>query len=463
MNAGRARNVGLGLFIGGAALFAFAAWGLWRDIAWIAQPFYAYAWWSYIFMMDGFAALRRGSSLLTTRRRYLLPMCIWSVTFWCFFELLNVRFQNWYYVGVFPCRSAIDLLGGGLFVFLCFSTVFVGIFTTYEALTAVGLGRSWQARPRQFPRWTSYAVQGLGAVMAGLAILFPYYLAPLIWGSFTFLVDPWNYRRGARSLLCDLEHGDWGLVARVFLAGLVCGFVWESFNFFAPQKWIYTVRGLENFKLFEMPLLGFLGFPALALDSFAAFALISSVLLGNETWEHPGDLRYRVPTYSRRPSGVWRSAPLQVFFWAVVAVQATRVNLGSLRIDLDDLGLSAPEAAVLEREDVERPRQLLRVTRNPERRNSLKTALGWDETRMQRLLTHAELLTFKGIGSEFGSLLTSVGVHCVDDLVAWDPVHLHARLEEVAGDVPVSRIPRLDMVRVWVLAGRDRGIILSTP
>ena len=79
----------------------------------------------------------------------------------------------------------------------------------------------------------------------------------------------------------------------MFLAGLICGVVWESMNFFAPQKWIYTVRGLEELKLFEMPLLGFLGFPGLAYDSLAAYALMSSCFFGGVLWEREGDLATR--------------------------------------------------------------------------------------------------------------------------------------------------------------------------
>ncbi|MCZ6793891.1 MAG: GGDEF domain-containing protein, partial [Planctomycetota bacterium] len=323
------RKVGLVLCLVGVAVFLLAGWGLWRDVEWLAQPFYAYAWWSYILFLDGFCVLRRGHSLLTTRRRFVFSLCLWSTSFWFFFELLNLRFQNWYYVGVFRVTSLVDFVGGGVFAVVCFSTVFVGLFETYEALTATGLWRSRGERrsSRVLPRPVSYAVQAFGVAMALSAILFPYYLAPLIWGSFTFLVDPWNYRRGHRSLLRDIEARDWGLMARLFLAGLVCGLVWESCNFFAPQKWIYTVRGLEGLKLFEMPLLGFLGFPGLAYDSVGAFALLSSFFLGGATWEHPGDLAYSIERRPAAPRRVfWGAACLQPVFWLVVSLLMVDVD-----------------------------------------------------------------------------------------------------------------------------------------
>lgn len=456
------RRIGLVLLLSGFSLMALAIWGLWRDIEWIAQPFYAYAWWSYILVLDGFCALRRGHSLFTTRRRFVFPICLWSITFWFFFELLNLRFQNWYYVGVILGASPRTALAGAIFTIAAFSTVFLGIFETYEALTAAGLWRNWRGHMRKLPHWISYTMQGVGAGMAAAAIFFPYYLAPLIWGSLTLLLDPWNYRRGARALLRDVEARDWGLVARVFVAGLVCGLLWECLNFLAPQKWIYTVRGLENFKLFEMPLLGFLGFPALALDSIAAFALLASWFLGNETWEHPGDLSYTLRTHSRpKPYVFWTTVSVQPFFWVVVSSLLMTVNVGSFRLELADLPISTSELHILNERDIHRPRQFLRTFRMAEQRGVIQRDLGWTDRRTENVLDLAELYTFKGIGRDFGILLRRVGVHRVNDLGDWNIDRLHARLTEEAEQLQI-REPRLDMVRVWVHASRDRGVVMRT-
>ena len=89
----------------GAGLVALAVWGLVRDVVWISQPFYAYAWWGWILLLDGFCVWRRGSSLLTTRRGLLPLLATSSVTFWVFFELLNIRFKNWYYIGTIELSS----------------------------------------------------------------------------------------------------------------------------------------------------------------------------------------------------------------------------------------------------------------------------------------------------------------------------------------------------------------------
>jgi hypothetical protein len=67
----------------------------------------------------------------------------------------------------------------------------------------------------------------------------------------------------------------------MLLAGAFCGFLWELWNFRAGAKWIYTVPHLGFLKVFEMPLLGFLGFPPFALECYAMtagfFLLISKI------------------------------------------------------------------------------------------------------------------------------------------------------------------------------------------
>ncbi len=455
-----ARKFGILELVIGAGLFVLACWGLYQDVAWIAQPFYAYGWWSVILMVDGFCACARGHSLFTRSSRLVIPLAFWSTSFWFFFELLNVRFRNWYYVGVFALRDLETALLGGCFAVVCLSTVFIGIFQAIEVLSVFGLFRSIQTGRRTLPWWLSYGLQVLGFGMAGLALLFPYYLAPLIWGSFTFVVDPWNYRRGARSILKDMEAGDWGLLLRVLAAGLLCGVVWESLNFFAPQKWIYTVRGLEGFKLFEMPLLGFLGFPGLALDSLAAFALISSFFYSNQVWEAPEDLSYRVsPTPRIGKPIAWLLYGVQPIGWVLVVYAIMGANFGSLELRIVDLDLTGREIQILSEQGIHRPRQLLRATRTESEQRALGAVLGREKEGMNRILDQAELYTFKGIGCEFGSLLEGVGVRTVEDLCGWDPVGLQKRLEENAIKMNTWP-PRLDFVRVWVLAAQDRGVVM---
>jgi hypothetical protein len=60
---------------------------------------------------------------------------------------------------------------------------------------------------------------------------------------------------------------------------LVCGVLWEFWNYWAIAKWTYTVPFFGNIKLFEMPVLGFLGFPPFAVECWAMYVFIRSFLI----------------------------------------------------------------------------------------------------------------------------------------------------------------------------------------
>ena len=445
----------------GALGLAISFWGLFHDIGLIAQPFYAWAWWSYIFLLDGVVARRRGSSLLTTRRTCLPSVLLWSITFWCFFELLNLRYQNWYYVGVFGIGSVGTLVGGMVFGTAAFATVFMGLFETYDALSAWGLFKRVRLRPRTVAPLVTYAVQAVGAIMVTLSLTFSSYLAPLVWGSVSLLIDPWNYRRGARSIFADVESGNLGVLLRLLLSGLACGLVWESFNFLAPQKWIYTVRGLDELKLFEMPVLGFVGFPALALDAFAAYAAIAYLFHGNATWENPDDVAQRLePRPSLSMTAFVGLVPLHAVFWGGIGLLTLTRNIGSVELQLHHLeSLPFGAEVFLAKEGIRRPRQLVRALgdtdRDPDpgRARRVQTGLGLTDAGLEALCHEVHFLTHKGIGYHHGQLLRQLGYSRVEDLAGADPDVLYGQLEARRQ----TRYPglRLGMVRVWVNAARD--------
>lgn len=443
------------MLIVGAFGLVVSFWGLYLDIGFISQPFYAWAWWSYIFVLDGFVRRKRGASLLTTRKALLPSILLWSITFWYFFEMLNLRYQNWYYVGVFGIGSAVDMLAGITFGIAAFATVFMGLFETYEALAASHAFANVKLRPRRFSSRLTYGVQAVGALMVTLSLIFSHYLAPLVWGSLSFLVDPWNYRRGARSILADLERGELGVLLRLLVSGLACGLVWESFNFLAPQKWIYTVRGLEGLKLFEMPLLGFLGFPALALDAFAAYAAIAYTFHGNVTWENPADVTQPLePRRGLSPKAFVALLPLHAVFWGVIGLLTLTRNIGSIELQLRHLEtLPSGAATLLAQDDIERPRQLLRALEDPKRARRVQAELGLTDDGVEELYQEARLLTHKGIGYHHGQLLRRLGYRRVEDLASADPTALYEQLD-AHRETPFPGL-RPEMVRVWVNAARD--------
>ena len=66
-----------------------------------ATFFYLFAWYGLIFTLDQLIKAREDLSLIARcgRGGFALLLC-WSAVCWFFFELLNFRLENWYYIFV---------------------------------------------------------------------------------------------------------------------------------------------------------------------------------------------------------------------------------------------------------------------------------------------------------------------------------------------------------------------------
>ena len=88
----------------------------------------------------------------------------------------------------------------------------------------------------------------------------------LVWVGFALLLDRINRRLSLPSFLGDFSEGFarrfWGFL----LAGWICGWLWEFWNYWAAAKWNYTLPMFQNLKLFEMPAPGYLGFVPSAVE-----------------------------------------------------------------------------------------------------------------------------------------------------------------------------------------------------
>lgn len=100
------------------------------------------------------------------------------------------------------------------------------------------------------------------------------YLAGPVWLGFIFLLDPINARLGGESLLGDFRAGRSERFTNLVLSGFLCGGLWEFWNYWSGAKWHYSVPIMEHVKVFEMPLPGYLGFPAFAIECFTMYVFV---------------------------------------------------------------------------------------------------------------------------------------------------------------------------------------------
>jgi len=244
------------------ALAGWAAglWGIWRGEAIILQYLYFFAWYPYIAFLDGLLFRLRGQSWLLTQPRKFLQMFFWSVTVWLIFEALNLALKNWGYVAVTP----IGWVRWGGYA-LAFATVLPGMLLTAQVIDALGAWKNLKARPFNPGAWQPVSLM-VGAACLILPLVFPRYAFPLVWGAFFFLLDPFCDLWGGPSLIARFAAGERREHLCLLAAGLVCGLWWEAWNYFAITRWVYIFPVLNFWKIFEMPLLGFLGFPPFALE-----------------------------------------------------------------------------------------------------------------------------------------------------------------------------------------------------
>ncbi len=235
-----------------------------------ARWFTPVMWTGYILLVDAVVRARDGRSLLRDHPREAWFMATISIPLWLVFEGYNVRLRNWAYFGVpeTPWVAAIAYAWA-------FATIWPGLFETAALLGA--RRRAPVAPPPAAGRGPAAGLaMVVGAVFVVLPPLLPAAVRPwtfgFVWVGFVLLLDPLNARAGRPSFTAEWQAGNRRFVGRWMLAGLVCGLLWEFWNYWALAKWRYVgVPVFPAVKLFEMPLAGYLGFPPFALEAFAMY------------------------------------------------------------------------------------------------------------------------------------------------------------------------------------------------
>jgi hypothetical protein len=233
---------------------------------------YFLVWWPYILTVDGLVYHRKGTSLLTHHRKKFFQLLPLSILFWLIFELFNIALSNWHYIMV-PQNPVFRWMAYAI----CFATVLPAIFGTKDGLEAYGLFKNSRIRAiAPSTRWYKPAVI-MGLAFLILPLLWPQYFFPMVWLGFTFLLEPFNHHFGARSLMRDWEQGSLRTFYLLLVAGAICGLLWEFWNFWSITKWVYTIPYVGWLKVFEMPTLGFFGFPPFAVECYVMLNTVALI------------------------------------------------------------------------------------------------------------------------------------------------------------------------------------------
>ena len=245
------------------------AWILaWNRFPWFSKyqaHTFTPLWIAYILTVNGLTYRRKGSCLLVRQTGPFLLLFPVSAAFWWFFEYLNRFVQNWSYTGAdFGPAEYV------LFATLSFSTVLPAITGTREWL----LSYSWWSGsyahffPIQISSPRLFAASVLTASGAGLFLLgvYPNHLFALLWISPLLILVSLQALLKETHIFSPLTDGDWCFVLASALAALLCGVFWEMWNFYSLAKWVYHVPFVQRFHLFEMPILGYVGYLPFGLE-----------------------------------------------------------------------------------------------------------------------------------------------------------------------------------------------------
>jgi len=247
-----------------------------QRVSWVATFFTPLAWTAYLLLVDALVWRLQGRSRLGSEPGGFFSLAFWSVPLWLIFEAYNLRLANWTYVGL-PDSLVVQGIGG----IWSFATIWPAIFETADLIRALGVGGEDGKRRIAFSRGGHVAIFALGLLFVTLPVLVPacvgQSLFGAVWVGFVLALDPVNYHWKGRSLLRDFEIGRTSTLYSLLVAGFVCGILWEFWNHWATAKWVYVFPIWQESKIFEMPLPGYLGFPAFALECFVMYEFLGTV------------------------------------------------------------------------------------------------------------------------------------------------------------------------------------------
>ncbi len=261
----------MGLLTFGALITVVSWIAAWSSIGWAAEYAFFPLWLGYIFLVNGLSQLVFGRSLQKSMGRSFIWLFIFSIPMWWFFELMNSIVHNWHYVFAYPVTA----LHYDIQASIDFSTVIPAVLSTaiflYLAIAA------YQAPFERGPFRANgvFALEfAAGCICFALLMLFPSESFPLVWIAPLLLLDAIaGVMHVPNVILVLVARGNLLPIAVVAAATLITGFFWECWNFYASPKWVYTIPYVGFWKVFEMPILGYLGYPFFGLIIFSYTAI----------------------------------------------------------------------------------------------------------------------------------------------------------------------------------------------
>lgn len=240
-----------------------------------ASWYFPLIWVAYILVVDAAVYNLKRKSWISNSFLSFVGVFILSAFFWYVFEALNIFVQNWDYVGTVSLGR-----GKALFKFLSFATVLPAFFETVELIRAFKLFDKVKLKKKfSVTKGFLYGMIFSGVICFFAPIFFPRFAFPFVWLSFFLILDPINYLNNQPSIIRHLKDRKLAIPLSLLLAGIILGFLWEFWNYWAIPKWTYDIPFVGFFKIFEMPILGYLGYFPFAFELYAMYWFVRSLIV----------------------------------------------------------------------------------------------------------------------------------------------------------------------------------------
>jgi hypothetical protein len=236
-------------------------------------------WCGYILVINALCQLLYQRSLLKKMRLGFMLLFLISLPFWWFFEFINTIVHNWVYIFGRPISDFEFFLRASL----SFTTVIPAVLSTAFFFNAIlGDRKVIRTHPISIQlRWLFVSVL-MGILSFPALSAAPQFLFPLVWIAPILIVEPLLFLLQAKSTLYQIQRGDWTTIISVTSAALFTGLFWEMWNFYSLPKWQYTIPYVGFLKVFEMPILGYLGYPFFGIIVYSYTIFMLSALYNKD-------------------------------------------------------------------------------------------------------------------------------------------------------------------------------------
>ena len=231
-------------------------------------------WLGFILTIDSIVFYRKSTSLISRSKKKFISLFFISAPAWWLFELINAKTQNWFYDG----KQFFTNTEYAVLATISFSTVMPAVFTTAELVSTFKWIKKYSHRKVPFrSNVPTIKFFIMGIIMLTLIIFIPTYFYYFEWLAVYLILEPINYKMNNRTLLEYLSKGNWQIIISLSLGTLICGFFWEMWNYYSYPKWIYDTPMVNFLHVFEMPLLGYIGYITFSWELFAIYNFIVGI------------------------------------------------------------------------------------------------------------------------------------------------------------------------------------------